>query len=101
MTVGRLKQVHLVLMLGISLFIPLFLAYSVYVDLSGTILLSSDMSFEDSENEDLSACQNDFKNFVPTVLSNPSLSSTHFGVGWSLFTSPLMSYTQITPVLRC
>jgi hypothetical protein len=98
---GRLKRIHLVLMLGISLLIPLFLAYSLYVDLSGTVLLSSDMSFEDPEDEDLSTCQNEFKAFVPTLSFNPLLPGTHFGWGWSLFSSPLTSRTQITPILRC
>ncbi len=88
-------------MLGISLFIPLFLAYSLYVDLSETVLLSSDMSFEDPRDEDLSICQNEFKVFVPTVSSSPLLSGTHFSRGFSLLSSPLMSHTQITPVLRC
>ena len=101
MTMGRLKHIHLVLMLGISLFIPVFLAYSIYVDLSETVLLSSDMSFEDPEDEDLSTCQNEFKVFVPAVSSNSLLPWTHFGRGSSLFSSPLTSYTQITPVPRC
>ena len=101
MTVGRLKQIHLVLMFGISLFIPLFLAYSVYVDLSGTVLVSSDMSLEDSEDEDLSTCQNELKVFVPTVSFNPLPPWTVFGRKSSLFSSPLTSYTQMTPVLRC
>ena len=101
MTMGRLKHIHFVLMVGISLFIPLFLAYSLYVDLSGTVLLSSDMSFEDPDDEDLSTCQNEFKVFVPTVSFNPLLTGTHFGKGSSLLSSPLTSHTQITPVLRC
>jgi len=101
MTMCRLRHIRLVLMLGISLFIPLFLAYSTYVDLSGTVLLSSDMIFEDPEDEDLSTCRNDFKNFGPTVSSNPLFSSAHFGRGSSLFSSPLTSGTQMTPVLRC
>jgi hypothetical protein len=101
MTTGRLKHIHLVLMLGISLFIPLFLGYSLYVDLSETVFLSSDMSFEDPDDEDLSTCQNEFKVFVPTVSSNPLLTGTHFGKGFSLLSSPLTSHTQITPVLRC
>jgi hypothetical protein len=88
-------------MVGISLFIPLFLAYSLYVDLSGTVLLSSDMSFEDPDDEDLSTCQNEFKVFVPTVSSNPLPPWTHFGRGSSLSSSPLTSHIQITPVLRC
>jgi hypothetical protein len=88
-------------MLGISIFIPLFVAYSVYVDLSETVLLSSDMSFEDPDDDDLSTYGNEFKVFVPTLSSNPLLSSGHFGKGSSFFSSPLTSYTQITPVLRC
>jgi hypothetical protein len=60
-TMGRLKHIHLVLMLGISLLIPMPLAYSLYVDLSETVLLSSDMSFEDPEDEDLSTCQNELE----------------------------------------
>jgi len=101
MTMGRLKHIHFVLMIGISLFIPLFLAYSLYVDLSETVFLSSDMSFEDPDDEDLSTCQNEFKVFVPTLSSNPLLTGTHLGKGSSLFSSPLTSYTEITPVLRC
>jgi hypothetical protein len=88
-------------MLGISLFIPVFLAYSLYVDLSGTMFLSSDMSFEDPEDEDLSTCLNEFKVFVPTVTSNPLPPWTHFDRGSGLFSPSLTSDTQITPVLRC
>ena len=101
MTMGRLKHIHLVLMLGISLFIPVFLAYSIYVDLSETVLLSSDMSFEDPEDEDLSTCQNEFKVFVPAVSSNPLPPGAYFGRMSSLFLSPLTSHTQNRPVLRC
>ena len=101
MTVGRLKQIHVVLLLGISLLIPLSLAYSLYVDLSGTALLSSDMSFEDPDDEDLSSCLNEFKVFVPAVSFNAILSRTHFGKGFSLFPLPLTSHTLISPVLRC
>ena len=101
MTVGRLKHIHLILLVGISLFIPLFLVYSVYVDLSGTVLLSSDVSFEDSEDEDLSTCQNEFKVFVPTVSSNSLLPKTYFDTESSPLSAPLASYSQITPVLRC
>lgn len=101
MTTGRLKHIHLVLILGISLFIPLLLGYSIYVDLSGTIPLSSDMSFEDPDGEDLSTCQNEFKGFVRVVSSNSLPLWTHFGRGDRLFSSPLTSYSQIPPVLRC
>jgi len=87
-------------MLGTSLFIPLFLAYSVYVDLSETVLLSSDMSFEDADDEDSSTSQNEFKVFVPTFSSNLLPPWTHLARGSSLFLSPLTSYPQRTPVLR-
>ncbi len=101
MTMGRFNHIHLGLMLGISLFIPLFLAYSVYVDLSGTKLLSSDMSLEDSEDEDLSTCQNEFKVVVLQISSDPSLTTANFDGGFSLFSSPSTSHTQTTPILRC
>jgi hypothetical protein len=101
MTMGRLKHIRLVLVLGISLFISLFLAYSVYFDLSGTVPLSSDMSFEDPEAEDLSTCQNESTGLVPMVSSYVLVSCAHFGKELSLFWLPLTSYAQITPVLRC
>ena len=88
-------------MLGISLFIPLFLAYSVYVELSETVLLSSDMSLEDPEDEDLSTCQNEFNILVSKVFSNPLPAWTHFGRGGSLFLSPLTFIAQNKFVLRC
>ena len=97
----RLKHFHPVLMLGMSLLIPLFLAYFFYVDLSGTVLPSSGMSFEDPEIEDLSTCQNELKVFVPAVSFNPLPSWTHFARGFSPFSPPLTSYNQATPVLRC
>jgi len=99
MTVGRLEHIHLVLLLGISLLIPLLMAYSVYVDLSETVLLSSDMSFEDPEDEDLSTCQNEFI-FMPMLSSN-LFPGTHFGREPSPFSSLLTSSSQMTPLLRC
>jgi hypothetical protein len=101
MTMSGLKHIQLVLIVGISLFIPLFLAYSLYVDMSRTVLLSSDMSFEDPGDEDLSTSQNEFKVFVATVSSNPLLPGAHFGRESGLLPPPLTSYPQITPVLRC
>ena len=98
---GRLKHIHLVLMLGLSLFIPLLLAYCLYYDLSGTVLLSSDMSFEDPDDEDLSDCQNDLKLFVPAIPSIALSFWAHFGGAGSLFRSPLASHSQTKPVLRC
>ena len=101
MTMDRLNHIHLVLMVGISLFIPLFLAYSLYVDLSEIVLLSSDMSFEDPEDEDLSTSQNEFKVFVPKVSSNPLVPRAHFGREPNLISSPLTFIAQNKPVLRC
>ena len=102
MTRGRVKHIHLALMVGISLFIPLFLAYSVYVNLSGTRRLSSDMSFEDSGNEELSTYQNEFRVLVSTVSSDPTLTGTYFeGKLNPIILFPLTFITQNTPVLRC
>ena len=98
---NRLKHIHLVLILAISLLIPVLIAYSLYVDLLGTVFLSSDMSFEDFGDEDSSTCERELKVFVPTVSSNPLPPWTHFGRRSGLLSSPLTSYTQITPVLRC
>ena len=88
-------------MLGISLLISVLMVCSPYVDLSGDVLLSSDMSFEDFGNEESSTCERGFKVFVPTVSSNPLPPWIHFGGRSSLFSSPLTSYSQMTPVLRC
>ncbi len=101
MTRGGLKQIYLVLMLGISLFIPLFLTYSVYADLSETRLLSSDMNFEGSDDGDSPTCQNEIKVFVPQVSSDPLLIGTHFVTLSYLFSSSLTSPSQNSPVLRC
>ncbi len=101
MTVGRLKQIHLVLLLGISLFILLFMAYSLYINLSGTVLLSFDMGFEDAQDKDLSICRNEFNTFVPVASSNSLSPWAHFSKESSLFLYPLTSYGRITPVPRC
>ncbi len=101
MAMGRLKYTHLILMLGVSLLIPLFMAYSLYVDLSGTALLSSDMSFEDLEDEGLSTIQHEFKVLVPPAFSILLPWVHHFCTESSLFSSPPTSHAQITPILRC
>jgi hypothetical protein len=101
MVMGRLKHVHLPLVLGISLFIPLLLGYSFYVDLSETVLLSSDLSFEDPGDEDLFSYQNEIKIFVPHVSSDPLAIGTHFDALSYPVSSSLTSLTQNSPVLRC
>ena len=101
MAMGRLKHFHLVLMLGISLLIPLLMVYSIYVDLSGAVFLSSDMSFENPDNEDLSGCQDKIKVFVPAVSSTPSPLGTYLDRGCRLISPALTSPIQITPALRC
>jgi len=103
MTAGRLKHIRLVVIFGISLLCPLFLSCSssLYVDdLSGTTLLSFDMSFEDPEDEGPSSWRGNFIVFVPTVSSNALLSGTHLVLGVGAFSPPLMSYTPLC-VLRC
>ena len=100
MTMGRLRHLHFILLLGISLFVPLFLAYSLYVDLSRTVLLPSDMS-DDSGDDDSSTSQSELNVFVPPISSTPFLPSAHFRSVSSFFLSSLMPHTQNTPVLRC
>ena len=101
MTTGRLRYIHLAMLVGISLFIPLFLAYFLYMDLSETVLLPSDMSLEDPEEEDLSTCKNDFKSFLPTFSSNPLSPWTHCNRDTSLISPRLTFVAQGRPVLRC
>ena len=101
MTMGRLKYLHLVLMLGISIFIPLSPAFFLSVDLSETVLPCSDMSFEDADDEDSSTCDNELKVFVPTVSFNLLPPWTRFGKESSFLFSPFTLHNQITPILRC
>jgi|APFre7841882654_1041346.scaffolds.fasta_scaffold261904_2 hypothetical protein len=101
MTMSRLKNMNLILMLAISLLIPLFLAYSLYVDLSGTVLLSSDMSFEDPGDGDLSIGQDEFKVFAPKAFSILLLPGANL-IGESCLLSFLLtSHPQNKPILRC
>jgi hypothetical protein len=97
----RLKHVHLVLILGISLLIPMLMAYSLYVDLSETVLLSSGINFEDFGDEDSSVYMREFNVFVPTVSSVSFLPGAQFHSVPSVFLSSVMQFTQIKPVLRC
>jgi hypothetical protein len=101
MTIDRFRNIHFFLMLAISLFIPLFLAYSLYVELSGSSLLSSDISFEDPGGEDLSICKSESKTLLPGVISVlfPS-GPTFIGEGY-LFSFLKTSHSQNRPVLRC
>lgn len=101
MTIGQFRHIHLALLVGISLIIPFLLAYSLYIDLSETTLLSSDMSVEDADDEDLSTCEYEFNILIPQLFSNPLLIGTHFGALPCPFSTPVTSPTQITPVLRC
>jgi hypothetical protein len=101
MIMSRLKHVHLVLTIGISLFILPPLAYSLSDDLSDIVLVSSDMSFENIDGEELSTCQNEFELFVPPLSSNPLPLGALLGLGSGAFSSPLTPNTQITAILRC
>jgi hypothetical protein len=88
-------------MLAISLFIPLFLAYSLCVELSEASLLSSDMSFEDPGDEDLAICTSESKILLPAVLSVLFLSGPTFIGGVYFFPFPKTFHSQNRPVLRC
>jgi hypothetical protein len=98
---GRFKHIHFVLIVGLSLFTPLVLAYPLYADASEIVLLSFDMSFEEPGDEDLSTCQDWVKVFVPAF--SPSLSSpwSSFCRWFSLLPSPSTLYVEIVPALRC
>ena len=101
MTTGRLKYIRFLLILGISLSVPLFLAYPVYVDLSETEFFSSDTSLEDPDDEDLSTFQDESQGFAPDVSWNPLLSLTYCALEFSLFSPVFTSHTQLVPVPRC
>jgi hypothetical protein len=101
MTMGRFRNIHLFLMIAISLFVPLFLAYSLYVELSGSSLLSSDVSLEDPGNEDLAICKSESKVLLPGVLSVLFLPKSTFIGEVYLFSFLKTSHSQNRPVLRC
>ncbi len=100
MTMGRLKHIHLILILALSLFIPMLLVSSLYVDLSGVVLLSSAMS-KDSGDEDSSAYQSEFKVLMSTVSFAPFLPGAHFGSLSCPLWSLVSAHSQNRPVLRC
>ena len=101
MVIGRLKHIHLSLVVGIPLFIFLLVSYSLCADLSGTVLRSSDVIFEDPGDETSPTCQNEFKVLVSPGSLNPLSLWTHFSRESNLISSPITSITQNTPVLRC
>lgn len=100
MTMRRLRHIHLILILALTLLIPTLLASSLCVDLSGVVFLSSDMS-KDSGDEDSFAYQSEFKVLMSTSSSAPFLPGAHFGGVSSLLLFSLSPHTQDRPVLRC
>ncbi len=92
---------HYGVLLGISLFIPLFLSCSFHDDLSETVLPTSNMSYEDSGVEDLLTFQDELKAFMPTVSSGSFYFWAHLRWGSRLYSIPLTSVAQSMPVLRC
>jgi hypothetical protein len=97
---GRFKNFNLILMVSLSLFIPLFLAYSLYVEWSGSTLLSSDMGYEDPGDEDLLICQKEF-GVVPTaylVILDPETEFARESYVLSYLLTPRLHCTSI---LRC
>jgi hypothetical protein len=100
MIMGRFKYIYLVLMFGISLYIPALISCLLYNELSETVFLSSDMSFENTE-DDFSTCQNESKVFVAALFFDLSSSWTHFRRRPNLTLSPMTFIAQNKPALRC
>jgi hypothetical protein len=99
--IGKHKKINFILMLTISFFILLFSTYLQYDDLSGTVLLSGAMSFEEPDDEDSSICQAESKVFVATVFSMVFVVGTYL-IGQSrFFSSQITSYSQDKSILRC
>jgi hypothetical protein len=101
MAMKRLKHIHLVLILGISLLIPMLMLFSFYVDLSETVLISSGINFENCGDDDSLVYRKEFNVFVPGVSSAPFHSNAHFHSVSNLFFSSLAPRTQFKQVLRC
>ncbi len=101
MTLGRLRQIHRVLMVGICLFVPLFLAYSLYVDLSRTVFLSPDMSLEDFGDKEMCASQNEIKACAYVISSNSLVLSTCVRSESNLISPPPTFIAPNKPILRC
>lgn len=98
---SRSKKLNFILILVISFFIPLFSTYLEYPNLSGTLFLSDDMSFEDTYDEDFSICENDFNALVPMAFSIILFQSDNLIEQCYLFSSPITSHSQNKPILRC
>jgi hypothetical protein len=98
---SRFKKLNVILILAISFFIPLFSTYLEYYNLSGTVILFDDMSFEDTYDEDLSIFQNDFNAPVPIAFSRILFQSDNLIEQYCLFYSPITSYSQNKSILRC
>jgi hypothetical protein len=98
---SRFKKLNVILILAISFLIPLFSTYLEYHNLSGTVFLSDDMSFEDTYDEDLSICQNDFNALVPIAFSIILFQSDNLIEQCYLFSSQITFHSQNKSILRC
>jgi hypothetical protein len=98
---GRFKKINVILVLAISFSIPLFSTYLQYCDLSGTVLHSTDMSFEDVYDEDLSILKNEFNTLVPIASCTIFFQSHNFIEECYLFSSQITSHSQNKSILRC
>ena len=97
----RSKRANFILILTIFLFIPLFSTYFQYNNLSGSIFLSDEMSFEDPGDEDLSMSQDESKALLPAVFFETLLQGSHVFEETSAFFSHLISHSLNTAILRC
>jgi hypothetical protein len=98
----RFKRIKILLVIAISLFILALPAYLRCTNLSETKFFSSDLSFENPDQENgLSDNENELKVFGPTALFTVFLPGTNFSEQSSHLFSQVLSLRQKNFVLRC
>jgi hypothetical protein len=96
-----LKKLNVILVLAISLLIPFFSTYSGYDNLSESILLSNEISFEDPDDEDLSILQNESRNSLPATFFEILPHGSYILEEPCFISSRLASRSHAKPILRC
>jgi hypothetical protein len=98
----RFKRIQIFLVITISAFILVFPAYLRCSNLAGAKLLSTDLSFENPDQEDVfSDQQNQSKAFVSIVFPIELFPGTNLFEQSSHLLSQASSLDQNTFVLRC
>ena len=95
------KKLNLILILAISLLIPFFSTYSGYDNLSESIFLSNEMSFEDPDDEDLSILQNESRNSLPATFFEILPHGSYILEEPSFIFYRWTCCSQAKPILRC